>query len=288
MRRFVDLHTHSTASDGSCRPEELIALADRNGLAAVALTDHDTTAGIEPACRAADAFPELQFIAGIELSACYAGGTMHLLGLGIDPAAPAMIEITRKLLQARNERNPKIIEKLRAMDIDITLAEVLRVAGVSNGGMGDAIVGRLHIAETLRRKGVIGSIDEAFKRYLASGAPAFIDKERLKPSEVIAAIHDSGGLSVLAHPSQLNYDNYAQLERVLQELVHAGLNGVEAYHSSHSNEQTRLYMELASRFSLGVTGGSDFHGMGKPDVKLGHPRVPQAGITEPFTALLAP
>lgn len=287
MRRFVDLHTHSYASDGSYPPEDLIAQADRAGLAAIALTDHDTTSGLAAAAAAARAYPELTFVPGVEMSAATPRGTMHILGLWIDADAPAMRALIERSIQARYDRNPRIIDKLRAMGIEISLEEVERlVTGI--GATERPIVTRIHIARVLSERGLAGSIDDAFAKFVAVGAPAYVEKDRIPPREVIGAIADSGGLSILAHPVQLACDNYAQLERVLRELQAAGLDGIEAYHGSHTNEQVRAYRDLAMRLDLSITGGSDFHGLAKPEVSLGHPRVPAAGITGRAAERLGP
>jgi len=277
-RRFVDLHTHSTASDGTLSPAEVIGAADYVGLAAVALTDHDTTAGLAEASDAARRFPALQFVPGVEVSARFSTGTMHLLGLGIDPAAAPMAELTRRLRQARDERNPKIIRKLQAFGAGITLAEVRAVAEEYPRRQDSGIISRMHIAEALRRRGYVRDVREAFCRYVGLGAPAYVEKDHLAPREVIAAITDSGGLPVLAHPAHLLCANRAALERVVRELMDAGLRGVEIYHSDHSVEQVREYLDLAGRYGLETVGGSDFHGLGKREVKLGRPRVPIAAV----------
>jgi len=286
MRRFVDLHTHSTASDGAVSPAELVAAADRCNLAALALTDHDTVAGLAAARAAADAASELQFICGIEISIHFTGGTMHILGLGIDPGDEALVALTHRLQRARDERNPKIVRKLRAADIDISDDDVAAVAHQMRAGQDSAVTSRVHIAETLRRMGHAGSIPDAFERYLGRGGAAYVDKDRPVPSEAIAAIRAAGGLAVLAHPSHLNCANRAQLERVVRDLMRWGLGGIEAFHSDHSPLQTRQVMDLARRVGLGVSGGSDFHGPSKADVRLGHPRVPLAALTGPVAELV--
>ena len=274
MRNFVDLHTHSNASDGWNAPAEVIALADRIGLAAVALTDHDTTAGLAEARAAAESFGDLHFVPGIELSAKFSSGTLHILGLGIDEEAPALSALTRNLVEARNERNPKIIAKLGELGMDIELSDVLAVLSGSPKSARDRIVGRMHIAEALRRKGYVYSTAEAFQRYLGDTGSAFVDKERLTPGEVIEPIHQSGGLAILAHPVHMAYENSAQLALMVRRLVDAGIDGLEAVHSDHSPFQARTYLQLARRLGLMVTGGSDYHGQAKPNVQLGRPRVP--------------
>ncbi len=326
-RRFVDFHIHSTASDGTTPAEEVVLLADREKLAAIALTDHDTLEGIPVARAAAAQCPELKFLAGIEVSAVLERGTLHILGLGIDENAQPISSLAQRLRDSRNERNPKIIRRLQEMGFDISIDEALAVAAGNIGKpdaetkrRGDAekeetagnvqqegassvsvsprlrvspsslpsplsplpssrVLGRLHIAEAMLRKGYVKTRDEAFAKYIGSGGPAFVDKEKLSPREVIADIRDSGGVAVLAHPIQLKYDNSAQLERMVRELIDAGLQGIEAYHSDHSDSDVRLYLDLARRYGLAVSGGSDFHGRTKPTVMLGRPRVTLSAIT---------
>jgi 3',5'-nucleoside bisphosphate phosphatase len=274
MRNFIDLHTHSTASDGRSTPSELIALADRVSLAAVALTDHDTTAGLAEAGAAAEKFPDLHFVPGIELSAMFSSGTLHILGLGIDKDAPELSALTKNLIEARNQRNPKIIARLQELGMDVDISDVLAVISDSSSASPDRVVGRMHIAEALRRKGYVHSTGEAFQRFFGNGGVAFVDKEKLTPREVIDPIHQSGGVAVLAHPVHLTYGNSAQLTLMVRQLVDAGIDGLEIIHPDHTPFQTRTYLQLARHLGLVVTGGSDYHGQAKPHVRMGRPRVP--------------
>ena len=274
MRSFVDLHTHSNASDGRSTPAEVIALAEGIGLAAVALTDHDTTAGLAEARAAAESFPDLHFVPGIELSAKFSSGTLHILGLGIDEEAPELSALTRNLIEARNQRNPKIIARLGELGVDVDFSDVLAVMSGSPTSTDDRVVGRMHIAEALCRKGYVHSTAEAFNRYLGDTGSAFVDKERLTSREVIEPIHQAGGIAILAHPVHLAYENSAQLAMMVRRLVDAGIDGLEVVHPDHSPFQGRACLQLARRLGLVVTGGSDYHGQAKPHVRLGHPRVP--------------
>ena len=286
MRRFVDLHTHSTASDGTLTPEELIRQAEARQLAAVALTDHDTTAGLRRAHLAARQCPALRFVPGVEVSARSARGTLHILGLGIDETAEPLARLLCQLRQARAERNPRILAKLQALGLAIDMDDVRGAGG--QDACGPAVIGRLHIAEALRRRACVRSVQDAFAKYLRDGGPAYVDKERLAPGQVIDAIVASGGLAVLAHPAQLQCDNRAQLERIVRELLAQGLEGLEVYHSDHNPAQTREFLDLAGRLGLCVTGGSDFHGSPKPQATLGRPRVPLSMITGRLADWLRP
>jgi len=277
-RRFVDLHTHSNASDGALEPAEVIRLADQARLAAVALTDHDTIDGLAQARQAAAAYPDLRLVDGIEISANFPHATMHLLGLGIDLASPALADMLRTLQAARTERNPKIVARLAELGMKLEWEDVLAVArpGPDEG----RIVGRLHIAEALRRRGYVSDTQQAFDRWIGVDRPAYVDKERLSPAEAIRGIRQAGGLAILAHPVHLQCANRLQLERVVRELMPHGLEGIEVYHSDHSDVQTRIYLDLARKLGLEVSGGSDFHGAAKPGVRLGNPRVPVAALGE--------
>ncbi len=272
MRRLVDLHTHSTFSDGQYAPADIVRLADRRGLAAVALTDHDTLAGLPDARRAAEGLPDVRFVPGIEVSAKLPHGMLHIIGLGIDERAPSIVELARRLRQARNDRNPRMVERLRRLGVPVGMEDIRAVAG-SAGDEEDRIVGRPHMAEAIRRKGYAETVQDAFDRYVGRGGAAYLDKEKIDPGETISAIRDAAGVAVLAHPPQLAVGD-DDLEPVLRRLIEQGLNGIEAYHSEHSPRQTRLYLELANRYRLFVAGGSDFHGPVKPDAALGKPPVP--------------
>lgn len=285
-RRFVDLHTHSTASDGRLTPAQLVAMADARGLAAMALTDHDTLAGLAEALEAARACPRLRFVPGIEVSVTPQQGTMHVLGLGVDPACRQLNEMVDYFQDGRRQRNPRIIARLCELGLKITMADVLAAAGAKEGQEGSVIVGRLHIAEALLRKGYIHTTLEAFEKYLARGCPAYVERARLTAKQAAEAIHAAGGLAFAAHPSQWNCDNFAQLERILRDLLTDGLDGLEVYHSDHTPFLTRHLFDLARRLNLPIVGGSDFHGQAKPGVDLGWPKVPLAAVLGPATGRL--
>lgn len=247
-------------------------MAQRVGLSAVALTDHDTVGGLAEA-RAAAEEVGIDFITGIEISCQYPQpGVMHLLGYGIDPDHPALTQLIAQLIAGRHNRNPRIIERLQALGIDITLDEVIARAG---GG----VIGRPHFAAVLIDKGRARTVREAFDWYLGPGAPAYVEKERVTPRQAIEAITAAGGVVVLAHPSQLRTTNDAQLDRIVKDLVDLGLGGIEVLHSDHNAPMIRRAEQLARRYGLLCTGGSDFHGSIKAAVRLGWAgkhRVPRA------------
>jgi 3',5'-nucleoside bisphosphate phosphatase len=258
----VDLHSHTTASDGSFTPRELVAHACERGLAAVGLTDHDTIDGIKTAREASDEFG-VEVIAGIEISAQHESpGVMHVLGYLIDDQDERLLERVSWVQARRNERNPKIIERLNDMGVEITLDDVKELAGAGQ-------VGRPHIAQVLVDRGVAESVRDAFNRFLHTGCPAYVEKVKLSPADSIEVIRSAGGAAVLAHPYQLHRGDEEELKRLVEPLVDVGLSGIECYYPEHTSEQTERLLKLAGHYSLVVTGGSDFHGKSKPDVLLG-------------------
>lgn len=256
----IDLHTHTTSSDGSATPDELIELARAKRARAVAITDHDTVAAIVEA-RAAAARFGIEFVAGIEISAEYSPGTMHILGYCIDEESLGLAENLNELKKAREERNPQIASRLQALGFDIDYDEVVRVAG-------NEVVGRPHFARLMVEKGYVASIQEAFDRFLKKDAAAYAEKARLSPADSIALIHEAGGVAVLAHPYQLKLDSYEQVDGLVRELTDLGLDGIEAIYSRHSAIERASYAQIATHHGLLVTGGSDFHGTYKPDISI--------------------
>jgi predicted metal-dependent phosphoesterase TrpH len=268
MAEYVDLHCHSTASDGTLPPADVVRLAKQSGLVGLALTDHDTIGGIEEAAAEAQRIG-LVFLPGIEISCEYPPpGTMHILGYGIDPTSPTLRDLTRRLLEGRDNRNPRIIQKLNELGVSITMREVEEEAKATAADHRKPI-GRPHIAAVLLRKGYVSSIKQAFDKYLAQGGAAYFDKERLTMREAMDLVRQSGGMPVLAHPVQLRTENDAQLDRVVKDLVDLGLVGLEVIHSDHDATLVERYTRLASTYGLLKTGGSDFHGTNKKDIRLG-------------------
>lgn len=259
---FVDLHCHSTASDGTFSPTEVVQLAQRNGLSALALTDHDTIGGVAEAAEAAKRLG-IDFIPGIEISAEFPSpGTLHLLGYGVDPESAVLKDLTRTLLEGRDNRNPRMVKRLNELGIRVTMEEWEAEAG-------GTVLGRPHLAAILVRKQYVKSIKEAFDKYLGSTGTAYVDKERLTPKRAMELIRESGGITVLAHPVQLRTENDAQLERVVKDLVDLGLEGIEIIHSDHDQAWVDKVTALGKRYGLVMTGGSDFHGTNKKDIPLG-------------------
>ena len=258
----VDLHTHSTASDGTLTPADVVRLAAEAGLSAVALTDHDTVAGVAEAASTA-AEVGIDFLSGIEVTAAFPRpGTMHLLAYGFDPGHPAIVRLTGRLGTARDERAEQIVGRLNRLGLDVTLAEVRAEAG---GGS----IGRPHVARVLIRRGHAVSTRDAFDRLLGSRGAAWVDTAPLEAGAVIEHVRAAGGLVSAAHPRQLRRRDPAQLAALVAELADQGMEGLETMHGTHDADTVRQLTRLADRLGLVPTGGSDYHGPHKPWVTLG-------------------
>ncbi|HVR31450.1 MAG TPA: PHP domain-containing protein [Acidimicrobiia bacterium] len=257
----IDLHTHSTSSDGSLTPTELVELAATIGLEAIALTDHDTLDGVKLAQEAASA-AGIELIPGVELSLDWDRGGMHMLVLWLEPGSGPLQDRLAAIQDARNNRNARIIGRLNELGLDITLAEVEEQAG-------DGSVGRPHFAAVMVRKGFVTDIKAAFDEYLANGRPGYMSRQRLGPEEAIELARRSGGVPILAHAHTLGLDNQAEVEAVLARLSNAGLVGIECHYGSYDADERAGYARMARRFGLLASGGSDFHGTYKADVALG-------------------
>lgn len=258
---YVDLHIHSTASDGSLSPVEIIEAARKVGLRAIAITDHDTVEGSVEALRHQRS-SGVEILPGIEISVSFDSGTMHLLGYLVRLDDAFLRQSLKVVQKARADRNVQIVERLQDLGVDIKYDEILEVSG---GGQ----IGRPHIAHVLIQKRVVQSFDEAFNKLLKKGRPAYVERYRLLPAEAIQTILRAGGVPVLAHPFTLNAKTEGDLDRILADLKQAGLKGVEAYYPSHGPKLTACYERLAYRHGLLVTGGTDFHGTAKPGVHIG-------------------
>lgn len=270
---ICDLHTHSTASDGQYTPSELVGLAKERGLEVLALTDHDTVDGTGEAVQAGERLG-IRVLPGIELSA-REYHTFHILGYGIDPEAPELAELCRRMKARRDERVDRLLAFLREKGIELTCAEVEDAAG-------GEIIGRPHFAQTMVRRGYVATNREAFDRYLDT--EEYHEKvERGKPAvkECITAIRSAGGKVSLAHPYQIGIGN-DELDCLVGELAGYGLDAIECYYPKHTPEQERFYLHLAEKYRLHVTGGSDFHGgKVKPDVELAALQLELDWLAEP-------
>ena len=258
--RFVDLHTHTTASDGTDAPRDLIRRAASLKLAAVAVTDHDTVSGLDEA-EAAGREYGVEIIRGCELGVQGQYGEIHLLGLWLPRhSAPLDAELSR-LRGHREERNLKILDRLRSIGINIGYQEVLDEAGGES-------VGRPHIDRVLQKRGIVSNFAQAFELYLGYYGAAYVPRTLLTPEEGVSLMADLGAVVSFAHPMLIRCPP-SWFDEIIPRLKEAGLGAIEAYHSEHSARDERFCVELAARYGLGLSGGSDYHGMAKPGVELG-------------------
>ena len=265
-RLGIDLHIHSTASDWSLTPADIIDHAQKLNLAAIAITDHDSVDGSKEALQI-DIPPSLHFLTGVEISAAHppffpGSGSFHILGYAIHLDNRDLNQALSKLQDARKNRNPEILKRLNKLGFRISLEEVYQEVG-------EGQLGRPHIAYAMLKKGFVASISEAFDKYLGNAGPAYVDKDRIECEQAISIIRAAGGVPVLAHPALLNIENNQKLDALLQNLVKIGLAGIEVYYPGHSPQQIRQYTELAENYGLLMTGGTDFHGSITPDTKMG-------------------
>lgn len=269
---FVDLHLHSTASDGASRPAQVVAQAAAAGLQAIALTDHDTVAGLEEA-RQASARLGLHVVAGVELSAYQGKDEVHLLGLHLQHTELMDRELAL-FREARRERAIQMVARLNAIGVSITFDDVLSLARTPPDGSSAPALGRPHVAKALVENGWARDLRDAFDRYLGLGRPAYLDKRRLTIGEAIAMVHRAGGLAFLAHPGA------TATHTRLADLQAQGLDGVEVLHPSHSAEDRRRLLEAARALGMAVSGGSDSHGASDGSRVIGSMRVPASWLAE--------
>lgn len=258
--RIIDLHVHSNASDGTFTPTELISEAKRAGLSAFALTDHDTTAGIAEAVRAAEG-SGIELIPGVELSTEYEKTEVHVLGLYIDPENALLQKHMADFRKSRDNRNVVMLEKLRAEGFDIT-QEALEAR------FPDAVITRAHIARYLLEKEYIPDMKTAFSKYIGDGCRCYVDRPKVTPIDAVDYIVAAGGTPVLAHPVMYPM-SYFQLQRMLREMKAHGLSGMEAIYSENTAADEMVMKRIAREEGLLISGGSDFHGTNKPDIRLG-------------------
>lgn len=260
----IDLHTHSTASDGTLTPTEIVQAAKAAGLQAVALTDHDTVQGL-PEFLEAGRVHDLEVVPGVELTVSSDLGSMDILGYWVPSGPSGLTEALEYLNRRRAERNREIAARLQSLGLDVTYEEIEAKAG---GGT----IGRPHIAQVLLDKGYVNTIQDAFDRYIASNGKAHVPKIVLSPEEAIRLLKAEGATVCLAHPKIYRKVDMAALEGFLARMKPLGLDGLEARYSEHTPEDTRAYENLAAKLGMVTCGGSDFHGAVKPEIRLGKGR----------------
>jgi predicted metal-dependent phosphoesterase TrpH len=266
MRNYIDLHVHSTASDGTYTPQELVAYAEEKNLYAFALTDHDSIDGLSAAFAAKKTLcADVAIIPGVELSCAYAidgiSFDVHIVGLNVDYQNPAFQSALNTCKQIREARNAKMIKKMNENGFPITQAEMTEKYG-------GATITRAHYARYLLENGFVKTKEEAFERYLNPGCPCYVPRKLLTPKEGISLILSAGGHPILAHPMLYTKINRTQLEHLVSELKSYGLEGIEVYYSTYTEEETAYVKQLSEKYGLFPSGGSDFHGSNKPDIDL--------------------
>ncbi len=252
MITYVDLHTHTTASDGVHTPTDNVRLALAAGLAAVAITDHDTVSGIDEALQEGERIG-IHVVPGVEISTVDRGVDVHILGYYMDDKDPLFNQRLAQLRDTRNIRNKLVLNRLNELGIRITMEEVNE--RLIHQKSKDQSLGRPHIADVLIARGIVNTVAEAFKLYLGQGGAAYVNPPRITPREAIDWIREAGGKAVLAHPGL--YNN----EAIVLDIIGYGIDGIETYHSDHNGEQRKHYYDLAVQHGLIITAGSDFHGI---------------------------
>jgi hypothetical protein len=258
--KFADLHLHTQFSDGTFTPEELVLYAQKSGLACIALTDHDTVEGCARAA-AACARVQMEFVSGAELTAEHEDVEVHILGYFLDTQNQALLQRIGQFQSVRQQRILKMVDALNALGVPLKAEAVFALANCKSPG-------RPHVARALVKEKLIGSLDEAFERYLKKGRPAWVPKTKMSALEGIQLIHQAGGLAVIAHPG-LN-----RSDEIIPDLVAAGMDGIECFHTKHSTVMSERYLEMAEKHHLLVTGGSDCHGFSKNKPVIGTVKLP--------------
>lgn len=257
---MIDLHTHSTASDGSLSPSLLIERAASRGLSAIALTDHDTLAGLDEAGKTAKRLG-LQFIPGVELEITWEPGEFHLLALGLEKPSPNLISALEEMADERKKRNLRILDLMNEMGIE---ADYEEISSYSEG----QVIGRPHFADFLVARKIVKNKQQAFEKYLGKGRPFFTPKTGLDLGRALALIKESGAISILAHPLSL-YVSWGRIEPLIRDFKDLGLDGLEAWHPIARKRPCERLEELGRSLGMLVTAGSDFHGDARPERKLG-------------------
>jgi predicted metal-dependent phosphoesterase TrpH len=265
----ADFHCHSTASDGVLSPTQVVELAYKQGVRVLALTDHDSTEGVDEARRAAGQYPDLTLIPGVEFGTDIPGGEIHVVGLFLEPDNPELQQVLERLRAGRVNRGFGIVTKLREMGLNVTWEQVQRFAG-------DGAVGRPHVAQALVESGVVADVAEAFDKYIGRNGPAYVEREKLTPADAVRAIVRLGGVASLAHPADIE-----DLDATLAELKEAGLAAMEVYYKDYGPETVARLAEAARRFDLIPSGGSDYHGLHGPNEPLPgdmHSPLPESSV----------
>jgi predicted metal-dependent phosphoesterase TrpH len=259
---LVDLHLHSTASDGKYQPAALIAKAAELGLKVISLTDHDSIEGIVPAIQASKTYPNLTFIPGVEISTDLPDGEAHILGYFIDYTNSEFQKELAKFRDSRSGRGRRMVEKLGGLGIKIDWARVQEIAG-------DGAIGRPHVAQAMLEKGYIKTFEEAFDKYIGHNGPAYVEREKMTPEEAVALILRAKGIPVLAHPFTVK-----DPDAMVKSLKKVGLIGIEAYYKDNAPAVTQATVKLARKHGLIATGGTDYHGISNNEVMMGGTEVP--------------
>jgi predicted metal-dependent phosphoesterase TrpH len=263
----IDLHLHSTASDGRFSPQELVSMAACSGLEANAITDHDSVEGVATALLAAQEFPSLKVIPGVEVSTDVPHGEVHILGYFINYRDPELTSTLKQLRSSRRLRAQRMLAKLADLGIHIEWERVQEIAG-------DGSIGRPHIAQAILERGYVSSPKEAFVKYIGREGPAYVERKKMTPEQVVELVVRTGGLPVLAHPADIDH-----LEELIPRLQRVGLVGIEAYYNGYQSKLVKYLASLASKYGLISSGGSDYHGLeGGGETTLG-------GVVVPFECL---
>lgn len=261
----ADLHVHTSFSDGTCSPEEVVTLAKKNGISKIAITDHDVVDGIDPARKKGEELG-VEVIPGIEFTTEAQDTELHILGYFINHSDPKLLEAIGRMQKGREKRIYKICEKLKSLGVELDPEKVFAIAG-------HRAAGRPHVARALIEAGYVRDMREAFNRYLDFHGPAYVSHYKLSPEEAVKMVAAAGGVAVFGHPAVSNCDE------IIPDLMVAGLRGIEAYYSGHDQGQTQHYLNLAKKYGLLVTGGTDYHGTRSGrEIDLGTITVPDEAV----------